>query len=41
MTQRIGFVQLPAAIRNGPLSLSGSDIQSRGKALGIPLKDDY
>ena len=33
--------QLPAAIRHGPLRLSGSNIQSRGKALGILLKDDY
>ena len=36
-----GLDLLPAAIRHGPLRLSGSDIQSRGKALGIPLKDDY
>ena len=36
-----GLDQLPSAIRRGPLSLSGSSIQSRGKALGIPLRDDY
>ena len=36
-----GLDQLPAAIRLGPFRLSGSSIQSRGKALGIPLKDDY
>lgn len=36
-----GLDQLPAAIRHGSLRLSGSNIQSRGKALGIPLKDDY
>ena len=36
-----GFDQLPAAIKHGPICLSGSDIKSRGKALGIPLKDDY
>ena len=36
-----GLDQLPAAIRHGPLSLSGSSIQSRGMALGVPLKDNY
>ena len=36
-----GLDLLPAAIRHGPFRLSGSSIQSRGKALGIPLKDDY
>ena len=36
-----GLDQLPAAIRHEPFTLSGSDIQSRGKALGIPLKGDY
>ena len=36
-----GFDMLPAAIKNGPIILSGSDIKSRGKALGTLLKYDY
>lgn len=36
-----GFDMLPVAISQGLISLSGSDIESRGKALGIPLKDGY
>ena len=36
-----GFDQLPADIKHRPICLSGSDIKSRGRALGIPLKDDY
>ena len=36
-----GFDMLPAAIRDGVVSLSGSDIKSRGKALGIRLQDGY
>ena len=36
-----GFDMLPAAIKNGPIILSGSDIKSRGKVLGTLLKDGY
>lgn len=36
-----GLDKLPDRIRNGTIELSGSDIQSRGKAMGIPLGDNW
>ena len=36
-----GLSQLPTAIRNQSFSLSGEDIRSRGKALGVPIGEQF
>ena len=35
-----GLDQLSNQVKNGTIEWSGSDIQSRGKAMGVPLGED-